>query len=162
MSARHVSYESLISWSRPQRLPARAVAARRFSAADRARSTRSALSPAQRQPGEPVVLGPDIEVVGADYEITPALEDHALLRTGIAIDRVDNYVRRIRVRLSDANGPRGGEDQLCRIECWLEWGSPIFVEARETDAYVAVDVATTRLKSAVTREVKRRAARARA
>lgn len=105
--------------------------------------------------------GLELEVLGDDYDITPTLLEHARLRVGIALDRVAHHVRKVRLRLSDANGHRGGSDQCCRVECRLTSGEPLFVEATDADAYVAIDLATTRLKSAVVKEVGRRTERRR-
>lgn len=145
MSARHGTYASMMI---PQMSLSAAGLSRRFGEIDEPRNDEGAAL--------------ELEVLGTDYDITPALLNHARLRVGIALDRMAHHVRKIRLKLSDANGHKGGHDQVCRVECRLSSGEPLVVEATESDAYVAIDVATTRLKSAVVKEVGRRTERRRA
>ena len=96
-----------------------------------------------------------IETTGTNLALTPAVKEHVLRRATIATARFARRVGRVLVRLSDRNGPRGGEDKVCRIETTLDGRGTVVVEAVDRDPYVAVDKATTTLKLAVTRRIER-------
>ena len=66
-------------------------------------------------------------------------------RLGFALGRFGDVIRRIDVRVSDANGPRGGEDKLCRIRVQL-WNhhSPIIAEVLHQELLAAVSLAADR------------------
>ena len=50
-----------------------------------------------------------IDVQALGLELTPALREHTERRLHFALGRSDTQVSRLWVRLSDLNGPRGGE-----------------------------------------------------
>jgi ribosome-associated translation inhibitor RaiA len=60
------------------------------------------------------------------------------------------------VRLSDVNGPRGGEDKRCHIEVRLRGMPDVVIVDTEADLYVAIDRATERAGRALVRRLERR------
>ncbi|HYG66633.1 MAG TPA: hypothetical protein VD838_03205, partial [Anaeromyxobacteraceae bacterium] len=62
---------------------------------------------------------------------------------------------RVRVVLSDVNGPKGGADKACRIDVRLRGGRAARATAVELDAYDAIDRAGRRVGRLVAREVAR-------
>ena len=65
-------------------------------------------------------------------------------------------IERVSVRVGDVNGPRGGVDQVCRINVVLIGLPPVVVEERDASLEAAIDGAITRTERAVRRSVQRR------
>jgi ribosomal subunit interface protein len=84
------------------------------------------------------------------------LRSHVERRAFFALDRFEDRIERVDVRLEDANGPRGGEDKLCRVEVRLRGAPvPVRVSDRSADAASAFDRAVHRAGRAVAKAVDR-------
>jgi putative sigma-54 modulation protein len=94
----------------------------------------------------------DIQARG--FPLTEALENHVHNRLGFTFLHASSRVNRVRVRLSDLNGPRGGVDKCCLVEIRLAGLPVVIVEDVQSDMYSAIDRAVGR----ATRTVKRRLA----
>ena len=86
----------------------------------------------------------EIEIRGRDFPFTEALADHARRRLAFAFSRFSASVRRVVLRLEDLNGPRGGEDMMCRIVLQLSQGGTVMTEDRGADAYAVITRAADR------------------
>ena len=80
---------------------------------------------------------------------------HIERRLQSSLDRLADRVRRVTVTLLDVNGPRGGEDKLCRIEVRLHPTGTLFVEDAGADLRTVVDRVADRAGEAVSRALKR-------
>ena len=60
-----------------------------------------------------------IDIQTRNFDLTHALRSYAERRPRFALTSADNHVKRIMVRLSDINGPRGGEDKRCHLQVVL-------------------------------------------
>ena len=85
-----------------------------------------------------------VEIRVHDGEVSSALGDQIERRLGFAFGRFGSRVRRVVVHLRDVNGPRGGEDQHCRIEVSLLPSGTIMAEATDTEVALAVGRAAER------------------
>ncbi|MGB5715607.1 MAG: HPF/RaiA family ribosome-associated protein [Gammaproteobacteria bacterium] len=94
----------------------------------------------------------DIQARG--FSLTEALKKHVHNRLGFTFFYSSSRVLRVRVRLSDLNGPRGGVDKCCLVEVRLEGLPVVVVEDVQSDMYTAIDRAVGR----TARTVKRRLA----
>ena len=94
----------------------------------------------------------DIQARG--FSLTEALDNHVQNRLGFTFLHASNRVNRVRVRLSDLNGPRGGVDKCCLVEVRLEGLPVVIVEDIQSNMYTAIDRAVGR----AARTVKRRLA----
>jgi hypothetical protein len=65
-------------------------------------------------------------------------------------------IERVSVRLFDANGPKGGVDQVCRIKVVLSGLASVLVERRNSALPNAIDAAIRATALAVRRSVQRR------
>lgn len=85
-------------------------------------------------------------------------ELRARLRQKLALKlrKFARSIDRVSVRMTDANGPRGGVDQVCRINVVLVRLPPVVVEERDASAEAAVEAAVTSAERAVRRSVQRR------
>lgn len=91
-----------------------------------------------------------------NFDLTQALRSHAERRLRFALTSADNHVQRIIVRLSDINGPRGGEDKRCRLQVVLAGLPDVVVEDTEADLYFAIDRAVDRAGRSVMRRINRK------
>ena len=76
-------------------------------------------------------------------------------RAGFALGRHDPRLGKVVVRISDVNGPRGGEDKLCQVVMEVKRGPVITIEDRDAAVTAAVDRALERASQAVSRAVDR-------
>lgn len=96
-----------------------------------------------------------IDIQARSFSLTDALRSHVQRRIGFSLGTLDEYIRRIVVRLSDVNGPRGGEDKQCRIQIVMERLSDVVIEDTEANMYTAIDRATDRAGRTVGRRLSR-------
>lgn len=96
-----------------------------------------------------------IHVRGSKIELTESLKKHVQRAAHQALDRFESKIESVEVTLADVNGPRKGEDMLCRIVVKLQRLSTVVVEHCDRDLYVAVDRAAGRTKRAVRRNINR-------
>lgn len=96
-----------------------------------------------------------IQIQARDFPLTEALGAHIERRINFVLSSRFDQIRRIEVRLSDINGPRGGLDKRCQIQISLPRMRDIVIEDTETDLYVAIDRAVDRAGRTVNRRLKR-------
>ncbi len=90
--------------------------------------------------------------VGSD-DVDPGIREHVERRLRFALGRFQRHVRRVRVRLEDVNGPRGGVDQRCLIVVSLAGRPNVVIDHLDVEAHAAIDRATTRAGRAVARQL---------
>ena len=96
-----------------------------------------------------------IELRTRGFSLTPALRAYVERRLEFALDRHADRVARVRVVVSDVNGPRGGADKKCRVEMRLRGGASVRSTVVDEDAYVAIGAAAHRAARALSRAVHR-------
>jgi ribosome-associated translation inhibitor RaiA len=82
--------------------------------------------------------------------------DNIARKLGMKLGKFAASIERITVRLADANGPKGGRDQVCQIKVVLSGLPSIVVEERDSALQNAVDCAMKATALAVRRSVQRR------
>jgi len=82
--------------------------------------------------------------------------DNIARKLGTKLGKFISSIERITVRVSDANGPKGGRDQICQIKVVLSGLPSIVVEQRDSELQDAVDRAVKATALAVWRGVQRR------
>lgn len=96
-----------------------------------------------------------IDIQARNFPLTHALRNHVERRLGFALSTRDEHIQRIMVRLSDINGPRGGEDKCCHIQVIIPHLPDIVIEDTEEDLYAAIDRAADRAGRTVGRRLSR-------
>jgi len=96
-----------------------------------------------------------IDIQARNFSLTYALRSHTERRLRFALTCCDDYIQRVVVRLSDINGPRGGEDKRCHLQLVLAGLPDVVIEDIETDMYVAIDRAVDRAGRTVVRKLGR-------
>ena len=85
-------------------------------------------------------------------------DNRALIRRklGMKLGKFVASIERVTVRVTDANGPRGGVDHVCNVKVVLSGLPSVVVERREVTPYAAIDRALRVTEQAVRRSVGRR------
>ena len=96
-----------------------------------------------------------IDIHTSGFELTDALREHTERRLKFALSWASYDVRKVVVRLSDINGPRGGKDKRCNILIPLTRTADIVIEDTESDLYVAIDRAVDRAERSLARRLER-------
>jgi ribosomal subunit interface protein len=96
-----------------------------------------------------------IEIQARGFALTDGLHDHVERRLQFALSWIGDEARTIRVCLFDVNGPRGGNDQRCRIEIPVRGLAEVIVEDGEADLYIAIDRAADRAERTLARRLER-------
>ena len=86
-----------------------------------------------------------VEIRARHGQFSPVVEEQLERRLHFALARFGGRIRRISVTLEDINGPRGGEDQRCKIEVSLVPSGSIMAEATDADVASAVGRAAGRV-----------------
>jgi len=96
-----------------------------------------------------------IDIQARKFSLTNALRSHAERRLRFALTCYEEHIQRVVMRLSDINGPRGGEDKRCHLQVVLAGLPDVVIEDIEADLYVAIDRATDRAGRTVARKIDR-------
>ena len=85
-------------------------------------------------------------------------EERAAIRLGLGakLGKYATDIERVSVRMLDANGPRGGVDQVCRIKVVLSGLPSIVFEAQASTTADAVNGALAGIERSVRRSLQRR------
>lgn len=102
-----------------------------------------------------------IEVTGQGFTVRPGLREHVERRLDFALNRFEDRIDHVAVRLEDVNGPRGGVDKTCRVVVQLHKLQSAIVEQTSEDMYTAVDQAADRIGRTVKRRLEKASARKR-
>jgi len=96
-----------------------------------------------------------ITIQARQFSLTEALRNYAERRLRFALTCYGDHIQRVVMRLSDINGPRGGEDKRCQLQVVLSGFADVVVEDTEADLYMAIDRATGRAGRSVARRIER-------
>jgi len=97
-----------------------------------------------------------IDIQTRNFELSNALRSYVERRLRFALTWAENHVRRIVVRLSDINGPRGVDDKRCDLLVVLAGLPDVVVKDTEADLYFAIDRAADRAGRSVMRRIDRK------
>lgn len=95
------------------------------------------------------------EIRGRSIRVTEALRGHIQRRLRFALERFTMQIRRVRVSVSDLNGPRGGIDKRCQLAISLVPAATIVMEGRDSNIYAAVDRVADKAGRSIGRRLKR-------
>lgn len=96
-----------------------------------------------------------IEVVGVHLDVSPSLAEYVKHRLELSLDRFEDRVLGVDVRLTDISGPHGPGTKRCHVEVHLLHRDRVIVEQDHGDIYTAVDKAGARVKRTVRRQINR-------
>lgn len=101
-------------------------------------------------------VSPPAHVRVAGAELDPADREAITRKLGMKLGKFAPSIERVTVRVFDANGPKGGVDQVCRIKVVLSGLPSVFVERRNAALPTAVEEAIRATALAVRGRVQRR------
>lgn len=90
------------------------------------------------------------------FSLTQALREYTQRRLLYAVSFARDHIRKVTVRLSDINGPRGGTDKRCQLVVTLENMPSVVIEDTESNLYTAIDRAVERAGRTVSRVMARK------
>ncbi len=95
-----------------------------------------------------------VRVIGVELDD----DDRALIRRklGAKFGKFVGSIERVTVRMTDANGPRGGVDHVCNVKVVLSGLPSVVVERRDASPLAAIDLVLRAAEQAVRRSVGRR------
>ena len=95
-----------------------------------------------------------VRVIGVELDE----ENRDLIRRklGMKLGKFVASIERVTVRVTDANGPRGGVDHVCNVKVVLSGLPSVVVERRDVAPHAAIDLALRATEQAVRRKVGRR------
>jgi acetoin utilization protein AcuB len=95
-----------------------------------------------------------VRVAGADLGDTD--RDYISRKLGTKLGKFASSIERVTVRLSDANGPKGGRDQVSQIKVVISGLPSVVVEERDATLRKAVDRSINAMTVALRRTLQRR------
>ncbi len=96
-----------------------------------------------------------LDIRGSNVRLSQRMRSYVERRVGFALSRFGARVARVRVRLSDANGPGREVDRVCRVMTTVPGATPLVVEQRDPRLTLAVDHALDRVARQVARTMER-------
>lgn len=97
-----------------------------------------------------------IDIHASKLEINSTIEEYVERRLLFALGRFSDVVQNVDVTLSDINGPKGGQDKLCRMRVTLKrQAKPVVADVLHEDLRSSIDLTADRLGRAVARAVDR-------
>lgn len=94
-----------------------------------------------------------VKLTSRGVAITSELRDYVERRTSFSLGRFAGRIRRIVIRLSDANGPKGGVDQCCDVLVDAGLRQELFIREQQPNIYSAVALAVARAESQMKRRL---------
>lgn len=85
-------------------------------------------------------------ITSPHWPVTEALAAHIQACIESLEQRFGDRVRSIAIRLMDVNGPKGGEDKVCRLQARIDNHPSINTEGRHAELYTAISLASHRLE----------------
>ncbi len=98
----------------------------------------------------------ELEIRTKGVRLTKDLFERIERCLGFALGRRRDRVERVRVHLTDINGPRGGDDIRCQIEAQLSPTGTLIVHETRRNALEAVALCTRRVGRRLARHLERR------
>jgi len=96
-----------------------------------------------------------IVIQSRGFYLTAGLREHVQRRVNFALNWAKYHVGKVYVRLSDINGPHGGEDKRCHIQIAVPGISDVVIKDTEVDLYAAIDRASERAGRSLARRLGR-------
>ncbi len=87
-----------------------------------------------------------IEITSPNWPLTDALVDHVNGCMEHLQTRFDGRLRSMEIRLADANGPKGGDDKVCRLQAQIDNHHSVNTESIHADLYLAIKQASRRME----------------
>jgi putative sigma-54 modulation protein len=97
-----------------------------------------------------------IQIQTAKMDADSSVNQYVERRLSFALGRFADVVQKVDVTRADINGPKGGQDKLCKIRVDLRrLPKPVFCEILHEELKTSIDLAAERSSRAVARAIDR-------
>lgn len=96
-----------------------------------------------------------VKIYTQGLALSKKLQSHAEEKLRLELGAFTRKIRRVDVFLSDVNGPKGGEDMVCKVKISAFGTTPIVVQEKSVNIYEAISVCSHRVKRTVARKFDR-------
>ncbi len=96
-----------------------------------------------------------VKIHARGFALSEALSDYADSKIRLALGLYKDKIRRSDIFLTDINGPRGGEDMMCKIKIEPHGCTPIIAQETASDMYDAINICSNRIKRSAGRHFDR-------
>lgn len=96
-----------------------------------------------------------LKIYTRGFTLSDALSDYTESKIRLALGLYRDKIRRVDIFLTDVNGPKGGEDMMCKIKIKADGYPPIVVHETVDDIYNAINICSHRIKRSIGRRVDR-------
>jgi len=94
-----------------------------------------------------------IDIHCRGFDLSDGLREHTCKRLAYSLSHGESRIRRIVVRLSDINGPRGGKDKRCQLELKIQGFATIVIQDTQAELYAAISRAAERAGRTLARKM---------
>lgn len=98
----------------------------------------------------------DFECVALQIEFRPGTKEYIEQVWDKAVNRIEDWIRTVRISITDINGPKGGVSQRCRIVIHTRLGAPIIVQETQDRISRAIHIAIGRAAHTLKRNISKR------
>ncbi|MEM9256302.1 MAG: HPF/RaiA family ribosome-associated protein [Pseudomonadota bacterium] len=92
-----------------------------------------------------------VHIQARGFHLTHSLERYTRERVDKGLGRYRESIRRLRVGLTDVNGPRGGADKCCQVHIAVPRQPDVVVKDTQANMYDAIDSALRRARQVLGR-----------
>jgi hypothetical protein len=156
MRSKEIMTTDIVTSPRESASQRRAQRSSRAAVAQRASLPTTLPRPVKLTRDRTYTVPPPAHIRVLDVEVEDDDCDNIARKLGMKLGKFASSIERITVRLSDANGPKGGRDQICQIKVVLSGLPSIVVEERAAALHTAAERAMKATALAVRRSVQRR------
>ncbi|QGQ25797.1 hypothetical protein F1728_25360 [Gimesia benthica] len=98
----------------------------------------------------------DFECVATQINCGPGTREYIEREWDKAVNRIENWIKTVRICITDINGPKGGINQRCRIVMQTRLGAPIVVQETRERLSSAINVAIRRSVHTLKRKISKK------
>lgn len=96
-----------------------------------------------------------IIVTSQNHKISNEVKEKVASIVKRALDRFDNFIRKVEVRFLDSNGPKGGIDTMCTIKVVHSKPGRLIIKSKGISIFQAAHLASGRARNALSRRLER-------
>jgi len=96
-----------------------------------------------------------LQIKSRHLAIDQSIQDYIYRKLAFSLDRFEQVLSSLTIRLKDLNGPRGGKDKECQISASLPHSRSLVIVDQDSDLHTAIDRAVDRFKGTLVKLLKR-------
>ena len=100
-----------------------------------------------------------IDIHSQGITLSSNVKNHTDTKARLALGVFSSKINKVDIYLSDVNGPKGGEDMLCKVITTAYGEAPFAVQEKAKTLYEAINVCLHRVKRSASRKFEKRSNR---